>query len=129
MHDSYQLPALLMTALLLPVFAQMYLRSRQTRTLLWLLGFLFSCVRMLQVFMAGFWNFSDPALHPWAAAAGQTAALIGATLFLASLSPLTFPVGKRNIPYAVPFLLPLALYAILLSGVYGGAAPNVMTFL
>ena len=42
MPDSYQLPAIILTALLLPAFAQLYLRSRETRTLLWFLGFLFA---------------------------------------------------------------------------------------
>jgi hypothetical protein len=86
MAYSYQLPAFVLTALLLPAFAQLYLRSRDSRTLLWLLGFLFSCLRMVQVYQMGLWDFSSAREHPWIAAAGQTSALIGATLFLASLS-------------------------------------------
>ncbi|HVZ83631.1 MAG TPA: histidine kinase dimerization/phospho-acceptor domain-containing protein [Terracidiphilus sp.] len=129
MPESYQLPALLLTALLLPVFAQLYARSRAPRTLLWLLGFLFACVRMVQELQIGWWNFTNPAVHPWAVAAGETAAIIGATLFLASLSPLTFSVGKYRVLYAVPFVLPLALYAILLDGVYRGTTPTNVAFL
>ena len=50
MLDSYQLPAIILTALLLPAFAQLYLRSRDTRTLLWFLGFLFAFLRMVQLY-------------------------------------------------------------------------------
>ena len=129
MPDSYQLPAIALTALLLPAFVQLYLRSRQTRTLLWLLGYIFACLRMLQVYQLGFWDISDPAVHPWFAAAGQTCALISATLFMASLSPLSFRLGQRRILYAVPFIVPLAAYAILLNGVYRGQAPTDLNFL
>ena len=128
MANSYQLPAFVLTALLLPAFAQLYLRSRDTRTLLWLLGFLFACLRMLQVYQFGLWDFSNPQIYPWIAAAGQTSALIGSTLFLASLSPLSFRFRGRRILYAVPFIIPLALYAILIDGVYHGEMPISMAF-
>ncbi|MGB6193605.1 MAG: hypothetical protein WBF42_14145, partial [Terracidiphilus sp.] len=113
MPDGYQLPAIVLTALLLPAFAQLYLRSRDKRTLLWLLGFFFACLRMLQVYDLGLGDFSQAAVHPWIASAGQCAALIGAVLFLASLAPNSFRVGKRQIPYAVPFIIPLLIYAVL----------------
>src|ERR1700739_1644139 len=100
MPDGYQLPAIVLTALLLPAFAQLYLRSRDKRTLLWLLGFFFSCLRMLQVSRLGLWAISCATVHPWFAAAGKTAALISAVMFLASLSPLSFRLGKWRIPYA-----------------------------
>ena len=91
MPDSYQLPAVVMTALLLPVFAYLYLRSRDARTILWLLGFFCAILRMLQVYQLGLWDFSDPALHPWIATTGQIAALVGANalpfLPLAALLP------------------------------------------
>ncbi len=128
MAYSYQLPAFVLTALLLPAFAQLYLRSRDSRTLLWLLGFLFSCLRMVQVYQMGLWDFSSAREHPWIAAAGQTSALIGATLFLASLSPLSFRFRGRRILFAVPFILPLAIYAILIDGVYHGEMPINLAF-
>ena len=129
MSDSYQLPALALTALLLPVFAHLYLRSRDQRTLLWLLGFFCACLRMLQVYHLGFFDFSDAALHPWAAACGQTAALFGAALFLASLAPLSFRIGKTRVLFAIPFTIPLAIYALLLDGVYDGKTPANLVFL
>jgi C4-dicarboxylate-specific signal transduction histidine kinase len=129
MSESYQLPAIVLTALLLPVFLQLYLRSREKRTLLWLLGFLFACVRMLQVYRLGLWDFSDAAVHPWIASIGQASALISSSLFLASLSPLSFRLGGRRILYAVPFTIPLVLYAILLNGVYHGQPPASIAFL
>jgi signal transduction histidine kinase len=129
MPDSYQLPAIVLTALMLPAFAQLYLRSRDTRTLLWLLGFFFACLHMLQVYKLGLWDFSDAAVHPWLASAGQIAGLVSASLFLASLSPLTFRFRGRRIPYAVPFAIPLALYAILLDGVFHGQSPASLAFL
>lgn len=129
MPDSYQLPAMVLTALLLPTFAQLYLRSREKRTLLWLFGFIFACVRMLQAYHFGRWDFSNPEEYPWIAAGGQTAALIGSAFFLASLSPLSFRLWGKRIPYAVPFIIPLAGYAILLDGVYRGQMPASLVFL
>ncbi len=128
MAYSYQLPAFVLTALLLPAFAQLYLRSRDSRTLLWLLGFLFSCLRMVQVYQMGLWDFSSAREHPWIAAAGQTSALVGATLFLSSLSPLSFRFKGRRILFAVPFIIPLAVYAILIDGVYHGEMPINLAF-
>ena len=66
------------------------------RTLLWLLGFFFACLRMLQVYDLGLGDFSQAAVHPWIASAGQCAALISAMLFLASLAPSSFRIGNRR---------------------------------
>lgn len=127
--DSYQLPAIVLIALLLPVFAQLYWRSRDTKTLLWLLGFLFAFLRMLQVFRLGLWDVSDPQLHPWFAAVGLTCAQISSGLFLASLSPLSFRLGRYRILYVIPFTLPLTVYAFLLYGVYNGKMPVGLPYL
>lgn len=129
MSDSYQLPAIVLTALLLPVLLQLYRRSRDRRILLWIFGFLFASLRMLQVYHLGMWDFSDTAIHPWMASAGQIAALVGSTFFLTSLTPLSFHFRGRRIYYAVPFVTPLALYSILLDGVYHGQPPASITFL
>lgn len=129
MPDGYQLPAIVLTALLLPAFAQLYLRSRENRTLLWLLGFFFASLRMLQVYDLGIGNYSQASAHPWISAAGQISALVGAVLFLASMAPLSFRVQKLRIPYAIPFMIPLAVYAILIDGVYHGQMPTSLVFL
>ncbi len=129
MPDGYQLPAIVLTALLLPAFAQLYLRSRDHRTLLWLLGFSFSCLRMLQVYNLGFGDYSQATVHPWIVTAGQISALVSAVLFLASLAPLSFRFYKWRIPYAIPFAIPLIIYAILIEGVYRGQSPLSLAFL
>lgn len=128
MSEGYQLPAFVLTVLLLPAFAYVYQRWRDKRTLLWLLGFLLACIRMAQVFPFGSWNFSSAVAHPWLAACGQTAAILSATIFLGSFSPLSFPYRGRRIPYAVPFAVPLVLYAALLDGVYHGEMPISIAF-
>lgn len=129
MPDSYHFPALFLTVLLLPAFCQLYLRSRDTRTLLWFLGFLLVVVRMLQFYDLGVWNFSDSIAHPWIGAIGQSAILISAALFLASLAPVSFRIGRVRILYAFPFIIPLVAYAFLIYGVYGGKTPNGYPFL
>jgi signal transduction histidine kinase len=123
MPDYYQVPAFILTALLLPAFGYLYLRFRDTRTLLWFLGFLCATLRMLLLYKLGSWDFSDGA-HPWLAAAGQTSIQIGSALFLASLSPLTFRVGRFQILYVVPFTIPLVIYSVLYHGVLRGQAPS-----
>jgi len=129
MPDSYHLPALVLTVLLLPAFFQLYLRFRDTRTLLWFLGFFFACIRMLQFYNLGWWNYTDTHAHPWIAGLGQTSILISSALFLASLAPLGFRIGKIRILYAVPFAIPLVAYAFLIYGLYGGSTPGGMPFL
>lgn len=119
----------MLTALLLPAFAQLYWRSRDTKTLLWLLGFLFAFLRMLQSYQLGFWDLADAHAHPWVAAAGLTFVQISSGFFLASLSPLTFRIGQRRILYVIPFTLPLTLYAFLLYVKYNGALPAGIPFL
>ena len=62
--------------------------------------------------------------HPWLAAAGQTSIQLSAALFLASLSPLRFRVGRYKVWYVVPYILPMVVYSILLYGVFRGVAPG-----
>lgn len=129
MPDSYHLPALVLTVLLLPAFFQLYLRFRDTRTLLWFLGFFFAAIRMLQYYNLGWWNYTDTVAHPWIASIGQASILISSGLFLASLAPLGFRIGRFRILYAVPFIIPLIVYAFLIYGVYDGKTPNGYPFL
>jgi signal transduction histidine kinase len=120
MPDYYQVPALILTALLLPAFGFLYLRFRDTRTLLWFLGFVFAVSRMLLLSRLGSWDFQDFA-HPWMTAAGQTLILLSSAMFLASLSPLRFRIGRFNVLYVIPYTLPLVVYSILLHGVLRGS--------
>jgi len=121
-HDYYQLPALILTVLLLPSFGYLYLRFRDTRTLLWFLGFLCAVVRMVLLYKLGRWDFNDGS-HPWALAAGQTSIQVGSALFLASLSPLGFRIGRLRVLYVIPYTIPLVLYSILFYGVFHGNVP------
>ena len=129
MPDSYHLPALILTVLLLPAFLQLYLRFRDTRTLLWFLGFFFACIRMLQFYNLGWGNYYDPLAHPWIAAIGMSSMLVSSAVFLASMSPLGFRIGRVRILYAVPFVIPLIAYAFLIYGVYLGKTPAGWPFL
>jgi signal transduction histidine kinase len=128
MHDSYQVPALILTTLLLPAFGHLYLRSRDTRTLLWFLAFFFTVVRMFLLYPLGAWDFTD-GTRPWLAAAGQACALLSSALFLGSLSPLRFRIGKAHVLYVIPYTLPLLVYAILSYGVFRSVAPHGPIFL
>jgi signal transduction histidine kinase len=123
MPDYYHTPALVLTVLLLPAFGYLYLRFRDTRTLLWFLGFVFALARMLSYYPLG-WMGLPEALHPWVVATGQTSILISSALFLASLSPLSFRLGRFQVLWVLPFTLPLVLYSILLFGVFHGVAPQ-----
>lgn len=123
MPEYYHVPTLVLIALLLPAFGSLYLRFRDARTLLWVLGFLFAIVRMVLHYPIGGWNFSNGS-HPWLEAASQTSILIGSALFLASLSPLRFRVGRFHVLYVIPYIVPLVAYSILLHGVFHGIAPR-----
>ena len=129
MPDSYHLPALVLTVLLLPAFGHLYFRTRNTRTLLWFLGFLFATIRMLQYTGIGLWNVADTTAHPWIASIGESVSLIAAGLFLASLTPLGFRIGRIKILYAIPFLIPLVIYTFLIYGVYEGKAPATIALI
>ena len=128
MPDYYHAPALILTVLLLPAFGFLYLRFRDTRTLLWFLGFLFATAHMVLYYMLDPWG-SQTSAHPWLAAAGQTMILISSALFLASLSPLTFRVGRFRILYVIPYTIPMVVAAFLLSVVFHGVSPAGPMFL
>ncbi len=123
MGDAYQVVAFILTALLLPGFGHLYLRFRDARTLLWFLGFLLAMVRMLASYKLGPWDFTG-ASHPWMAAAGQTSIQLSSALFLASLSPARFRMGRWNVLYVIPFVIPMVIFSILLEGVFRGVAPS-----
>ncbi|MGD0890835.1 MAG: HAMP domain-containing sensor histidine kinase [Terracidiphilus sp.] len=129
MFDTYHMPALVLTTLLLPAFGYLYLRFRDTRTLLWFLGFLFAIVRMLLVYQMPWWDLSDSTLHPWVAAVSQTSIQVCSAMFLASLSPQRFRLGRLQVLYVIPFTIPLVVYSILFHAVFHGVAPGEPLFM
>lgn len=125
MHDSYQMPALVLTALLLPTYWHLYWRTRDTRNLLWFLAFLVVILRMLLLYPLWPWA---PAAAAWASAVGEALSMLAAGLFLGSLSPLTFPISRVRILYVVPFLLPLIVFALLTVNYQNGSMPHGWMF-
>ncbi|HWE85369.1 MAG TPA: histidine kinase dimerization/phospho-acceptor domain-containing protein [Terracidiphilus sp.] len=123
MQDWYQMPALVLTTLLLPAFGYLYARTRDIRNLLWFLAFLCTVVRMALLYSTATWDMVYGNAS-WAAASGQALAMLAAGLFLGSLSPLSFRIGKRRILYAIPYTVPLIIYAVLSHGLYHSAAPT-----
>lgn len=129
MPDYYHAPALILTALLLPAFGYLYRRFRDTRTLLWFLGFLFALLSMILLYSTmGPGGFSGDR-YPWLAAAGRACTLIGTAMFLGSLSPKCFRLGRRQILYVIPYASILVLYAILFFGLFHGVPPAGPLFL
>jgi signal transduction histidine kinase len=122
MPDYYHIPALFLTALLLPGFGYIYLRYRDIRTFLWFLGFLFAMASMVLLYPEHL-----PLSHCqylWAVALGQTALQVSSALFLGSLSPLRFGLGRFRVLYVLPYSLPLVAYSLLFYGVFQGVAPG-----
>ena len=117
MQDWYQMPALFLTALLLPAFGHLYWRTRDTRNLLWFLAFLCTVLRMLLVYPGNKMDFFEDT-PAWVAATGQALAMLYSGLFLGSLSTRWFKVGKSRILYVIPFTLPLITYALLSHGIF-----------
>jgi len=126
MPDYYHLPALMLTALLLPAFGYLYLRFRDARSLLWFLGFLFSIVAMVLLYAM---NGYPGAGSPWLVASGESFIQLSAAMFLGSLSPLRFRIGRLQVLFVVAYAAPLVLYSILLYGVLGGIQPRGPAFL
>ncbi len=123
MPDRYQIPALLLTTLLLPAFGGLYLRSRNIRTLLWFLALVFGATRMFLAYPLGIGGLSGGS-HPWLAAAIEVCALLSSALFLGSLSPIRFQVKNIRILYVIPYIAPMIVYAILAHGVFRGVPPQ-----
>ena len=123
MPDFYHGPALVLTALLLPAFGYLYFRFRDIRTLLWFLAFLSAMVSVVLVYIEGPWRAIGTA-HPWLAAVGQTSMQISSALFLASLSPLRFRLGRFQILYVIPYALTVVIASMLAYGAFRGNPPQ-----
>lgn len=122
MPDYYHLPALALSALLLPAFGYLYRRFRDTRTLLWLLAFILALASMLLRFIEWPWSYGG-LLRSWMYAGGHTAILASSALFLASLSPARFRLGRIQFLYVIPYTIPLVTASLLFYGIYGGISP------
>ena len=125
--DYYHAPALILTALLLPAFGYLYLRFRDMRSLFWFLAFLLSLASMVLLYTSeGRQLFGF--MHPWDEVLGETCFQICTALFLGSLSPLSFRVGRLQILYVIPYMLPLIAASILVHGVFAGTSPQGLAF-
>jgi signal transduction histidine kinase len=123
MPDYYHAPALVLIALLLPAFGYLYYRFRDVRTLLWFLGFLLVLGSMVLLYQPSPWNI-EPFKSPWLTAAGEAAMQAGSALFLGSLSPLRFRIGRFSILYVIPYSLPLIIDEVLYYGVLRRNPPH-----
>jgi len=128
MFDSYHMPALVLTTLLLPAFGYLYLRFRDTRTLLWFLGFLFAIARMLLVYQLPWWDLSDVTMHPWwprpARLRFKSALPVSGVAVSAAFSHWQAAYSLRHSVHHS-----LVAYSILFQGVFHGVAPGEPLFL
>ncbi len=122
MPDYYHAPALILSALLLPAFGYLYFRFRDTRTLLWFLGFVLALASMLLRYIEWPGNLSAQT-RLWMAAAGHTAMLISSALFLASLTPSRFRLGRYRVLYVTPYTIPLVMASLVFYGIFDGISP------
>jgi hypothetical protein len=117
MFDDYQIPAIALIGALMLAFVYLHLRFRSVRTLLWILAI---CCAELQAILI--WILAHLALPPASTlhigmnVVGESALMLSSALFLASLSPLSFRVGKFRILFVVPYIIPLLTYSILYYG-------------
>lgn len=121
MPDDYQIPAIALIAALMLAFAYLHSRFRSMRTLLWMLALGFSGLQSIFHWMAVNWNVSpgtgDPMVLHWIAAAGESCFILSSALFLASLSPTSFRIGRLRFLFVVPYIIPVLLYVALYFGV------------
>jgi signal transduction histidine kinase len=123
MPDYYQVPALVLTALLVPAFGYLYFRFRTNRALLWFLAFFLAVVRMVLLSRLGSWDVSDPS-HAWLVAIGETSIQLSSALFLGSLSQATFRIGRLKVLCVVPYIIPLLIYSVVFYGVFASRPPK-----
>lgn len=111
-----------MTELLLPAFGYLYLRFRDARTLLWFLGFFFAVISMVLAHFEG--PQAAGSMHLWLLASGQVAIQVSTALFLASLAPARFKLGRWQILYVIPYAIPAVLASVLAYGLFHGVRPT-----
>ena len=123
MPDYYHAPALVLSALLLPAYGYLYLRFRDTRTLRWFLGFAFALASMTLRYIEWPWSHAGNA-NSWTVAAGLTCIQISSALFLASLSPSRFRLGRWNVLFVIPYTIPVVIATLTLYGYFHGISPS-----
>jgi two-component system NtrC family sensor kinase len=116
MAEFYRIPALALLSMLLVVFALLYLKTRTTRTLLWLIGWSMALIRLVMevagVHSPGIWY-----------AVSNVGMVLAPLMFLGSMSPLGFKRWPKVL-YAYVFAVPTFLFAVLISLF---AQPNQLT--
>jgi len=121
MPDDYQIPAIALIAALMLAFAYLHSRFRSMRTLLWMLALGFSGLQSIFRWMADNWTVSpttgDPVALHWIGAAGESCFILSSALFLASLSPTSFRIGRFRFLFVFPYVIPILLYIALYFGI------------
>ncbi len=121
MHDDYQVPAIALIAALMLAFAYLHSRFRSVRTLLWMLALGCTEIQALLLWMVANWVIppgdATPSAVIWLKVGGQTALVLSSALFLASLSPLSFRIGRLRVLFVVPYIFPILVYSVLYYGV------------
>jgi signal transduction histidine kinase len=121
MHDDYQIPAIALIAALMLAFAYLHSRFRSVRTLLWMLALGCAEVQAVLLWMISRWvivpgHGTSHAIQ-WMSAAAEAALMLSSAFFLASLSSLSFVVGRFRVLFVVPYIVPILLYVGLYFGV------------
>ena len=78
---------------------------------------------MVLIYPMGSWPAVGNA-HPWIEATGQASLQISSALFLASLSPLRFRVGRFQVLYVTPYTIPIVICSFLAFGYFHGVTPS-----
>jgi two-component system, NtrC family, sensor kinase len=121
MHDNYQIPAIALIAALMLAFAYLHSRFRSVRTLLWMLALGCTEIQAILLWMVANWVIPPggaiPAAVIWLKVAEESALVLSSALFLASLSPLNFHIGRIRVLFVIPYIFPILVYSVLYYGV------------
>jgi two-component system, NtrC family, sensor kinase len=107
MAEFYRIPALVLLCMLLVAFALLYLQTRTTRRLLWLIGWSMAVLRLAMEVA----KMRSPGVG---LALSNVGLVLASLMFLGSMSPLGFRRWPR-ILYAYVFAIPTVLFAVLIS--------------
>jgi His Kinase A (phospho-acceptor) domain len=117
MFDDYQIPAIALIGALMLAFVYLHLRFRSLRTFLWIAALCCAELQAIIIWLLGHLVFAaNSSVRIGMDVVGETALMLSSALFLASLSPLSFRIGKIRILYVVPYTIPLLAYSIMYYG-------------